>query len=84
MLLKNWLTTNIQHTKSLIWRQACCLKIEEQGTELFFRNLEFNTINNAYSNKSPFKYYISISEGWGYEVMLILPIHLVKMLENYA
>ena len=27
--------------------------------------LEFNTIYYAYSNKSPFKYYISISGGVG-------------------
>ena len=30
-----------------------------------FRKLEFDTIYNAYSNKSPFKYYISILGGVG-------------------
>ena len=40
-----------------------------------FRKLEFDTIYNAYSNKSPFKYYISVlGEGGGSEVMLILLI----------
>ena len=41
-----------------------------------FRKLEFDTIYNAYSNKSPFKYYISILGvgGGGSEAMLILLI----------
>ena len=30
-----------------------------------FRKLEFDTIYNAYSNKSPFKYYISALGGGG-------------------
>ena len=30
-----------------------------------FRKLEFDTIYNAYSNKSPFKYYISVLGGVG-------------------
>ena len=41
------------------------LDIEEQGTEFCFRKLKFITIYNGYSNKSPFKYYISILGGWG-------------------
>ena len=40
----------------------------------YFRKLEFNISNNVYSNKSPFKYHISILGGWGYEAMLILLI----------
>ena len=36
------------------------LDIEEQGIEFCFRKLEFNMIYNPNSNKSPFKYYISI------------------------
>ena len=31
-----------------------------------FRKLEFDTIYNAYSNKSPFNYYISILGGGGW------------------
>ena len=45
--------------------------IEKQGTMFCFRNLEFNTIYNAFSNKSPFKYHISILGGCGSEAMLI-------------
>ena len=41
------------------------LDIEEQGTEFCFRKLKFITIYNAYSNKSPFKFYISILGGMG-------------------
>ena len=50
------------------------LDIEEQGTEFCFRKLEFITIYNAYSNKSPFKYYIGILGGgvWGHAYLLIL------------
>ena len=33
--------------------------------DFVFRKLEFNTICYAYSNKSPFKYYISILGGVG-------------------
>ena len=40
-----------------------------------FRKLEFDTIYNAYSNESPFKYYISIlGGGGGSKVMLMLLI----------
>ena len=40
-----------------------------------FRKLEFDTIYNAYSNESPFKYYISIlGVGGGSEAMLMLLI----------
>ena len=39
--------------------------VEEQGTEFCFRKLKFITIYNANSNKSPFKYYISILGGVG-------------------
>ena len=42
------------------------LDIEEQGTEFCFRKLRFIImIYNAYSNESPFKYYISILGGVG-------------------
>ena len=49
---------------------TACAKIlglldkEEQSTEFCSRKLELNTIYNAYSNESPFKYNISILE-WG-------------------
>ena len=42
-----------------------------------FRKLELNVIYNAYSNESPFKYYISILGGvWGVgsKAMIILLI----------
>ena len=40
-----------------------------------FRKLESDTIYNAYSNESPFKYYISVLRGGGgSEAMLILLI----------
>ena len=45
------------------------LNKEEKGTEFCFRKLKFITIYNAYSIKSPFKYYISILGGvgvWGH------------------
>ena len=32
---------------------------------IFFRKLEFETIYNIYSNKSPFRYYISVFWGEG-------------------
>ena len=41
-----------------------------------FRKLEFDKICYVYSNKSPFKYYISILEGVG--AMLILIFKTVK------
>ena len=41
------------------------LDVEEQGTEFCFKKLKIITIYNAYSNKSPFKYYISILGGGG-------------------
>ena len=41
------------------------LDIEELFTEYCFRKLKFTTIYNTYSNKSPFKYYISILGGVG-------------------
>ena len=41
------------------------LDIEEQGNEFCFKKLRFITTYNAYSNKSPFKYYISILRGSG-------------------
>ena len=44
------------------------LDIDEQDTEFSFRKLEFN---NAYLNKSPFKYHMSIFWG-GSEAMLLL------------
>ena len=55
------------------------LDIEEQGTEFWFRKLKFIMIYNAYSNKSPFKYYISILGGgrvgvWGHAYLLILGV----------
>ena len=50
--------------------------LEEQGTEFCFRKLEFNMRDNAYSNKTPFKYFISILGGRGSEAMLILHIFL--------
>ena len=40
-----------------------------------FRKLALNMTHNAYSNKSPYKYYISILEGGGwFKAMLILHI----------
>ena len=39
--------------------------LEEQGTVFLIRKLEFNKIYNPYSNKSPFKYYITILGGGG-------------------
>ena len=39
------------------------LDIEELFTEYCFRKLKFTTIYNTYSNKSPFKYYLSILGG---------------------
>ena len=47
------------------------LDTEEQETEFCFRKLKFIMILNAYSNKSPFKYYISILGGERSEAMLI-------------
>ena len=41
------------------------LDIQEQVTEFWFRKLKSITIYNAYSNKSSFKYYISILGGMG-------------------
>ena len=38
---------------------------EEKGTEFCFCKLKFDVMYNAYSNKSPFNYYISILGGWG-------------------
>ena len=39
------------------------LDTEEHSTEFCFRKLEFDVIYNAYSNKSPFMYYISVFGG---------------------
>ena len=53
-------TAHICENKSYI---LCILKlydIEEQNTEFCFMKIEFNTIDNAYLNISPFKYDASI------------------------
>ena len=63
-----WENKSYSSLKNLIY--------SSRAWDFAFRKLEFDKICYVYSNKSPFKYYISILEGVG--AMLILIFKTVK------